>query len=94
MKTKNSEQVATIKGEIGEYKIDIQLSQFPKEYKYLSDIMIKNPKSISGYSQIDHLIIMPYGIFVIETKNYQGVIYGGKNRKTWLVNGKFKMLVI
>ncbi|CDO02946.1 Nuclease-related domain protein [Oceanobacillus picturae] len=91
-KRNNNQRVATRKGEIGEHKIDIQLSQLPKEYKYLNDIMIENPKSISGYSQIDHLVITPYGIFVIETKNYQGTIYGGKNRKTWLVNGKFKML--
>ena len=26
--------------------------------------------------QIDHLVISRYGIFVIEAKNYQGVIYG------------------
>ena len=29
---------------------------------------------------------------MIETKNYQGTIYGGKDRKEWLINGKFKML--
>ncbi|WP_456273194.1 nuclease-related domain-containing protein [Bacillus sp. AK031] len=54
--------------------------------------MIKNSHSRSGYSQIDHAIIIPYGIIVIETKNYQGTIYGGKDRKNWLINGKFKML--
>src|SRR5699024_7005777 len=77
-KPKQSTQVAVRKGEIGEYKIDIQLSQFPKNYKFLNDIMLENPKSVSGYSQIDHMIITPFGIFVIETKNYQGTIYGGK----------------
>ncbi|MFD2043084.1 nuclease-related domain-containing protein [Ornithinibacillus salinisoli] len=92
-KKKNyNQQVANRKGEIGEYKIDIQLSQLPKDYKYLNDLMIENPKSISGYSQIDHLVITPYGIYVIETKNYQGTIYGSKNRKNWLINGKFKMM--
>src|SRR5690606_7280896 len=70
----------------------IQLDQFPKNYKYISDLMLKNTYSSTGYSQVDHLIITPYGIFVIETKNYQGTIYGGKNRKTWLVNGKFKIM--
>ncbi|MBN9655074.1 NERD domain-containing protein [Halobacillus sp. GSS1] len=80
------------KGEIGEYKISIQLDQMPKEYKHLNDLLIKNPKSKSGYSQIDHVLITEYGIFVIETKNYQGTVYGGKDRKTWSVNGKFKML--
>lgn len=90
--TRSSEEVAIRKGGIGEYKIDVQLSQLPEEYKYLNDLVIKNPRSVSGYSQIDHIVISPYGIFVIETKNYQGTIYGGKNRKTWLINGKFKML--
>ncbi|WP_245890155.1 nuclease-related domain-containing protein [Rummeliibacillus pycnus] len=89
---KNNEQWANRKGELGEYKINIQLDQFPKNYKYHSDLLIKNGKSSTGYSQIDHVIITPYGIFVIETKNYQGTIYGEKNRKTWLINGKFKMM--
>ncbi|MBU8906532.1 nuclease-related domain-containing protein [Desertibacillus haloalkaliphilus] len=89
---KTSEQVATRKGEIGEYKIDIQLDQLPKDCRYLSDLLVKNPKAKSGYSQIDHVVLTPYGIFAIETKNYQGTIYGGKDRKTWLINGKFKMM--
>jgi hypothetical protein len=89
-KLKN-ERIAVRKGELGEYKIDIQLSQLPKGYKYLNDLLIKNSKSTTGYSQIDHIVITPYGLLVIETKNYQGTIYGGKDRKTWLINGKFKM---
>ena len=91
-KKNHHEKVATRKGEIGEYKIDIQLAQLPKEYIHLSDIMLKNDKAKSGYSQIDHIVITSYGIFVIETKNYQGTIYGSKDRKTWTVNGKFKMM--
>ncbi len=91
-KTTATKQVAVRKGEIGEYKIDIQLDQLPKDCRYLSDLLIKNPKAKSGYSQIDHVVLTPYGLFVIETKNYQGTIYGGKDRKTWSVNGKFKMM--
>jgi hypothetical protein len=89
---RTNEQIATRKGELGEYKIDIQLDQLPKTYQHLSDLLIPNPKAKSGYSQIDHVVITPYSIFVIETKNYQGTIYGGKDRNTWLVNGKFKMM--
>lgn len=89
---RTNEHIATRKGEIGEYKIDIQLDQLPKDCRYLSDLLVKNPKAKSGYSQIDHVVLTPYGLFVIETKNYQGTIYGGKDRKTWLVNGKFKMM--
>lgn len=87
-----NEQIAARKGELGEYKIDIQLDQFPRTYRHLSDLLIPNPKAKSGYSQIDHVVITPYAIFVIETKNYQGIIYGRKDRNTWLVNGKFKMM--
>lgn len=89
---KNNQHWANRKGELGEYKITIQLDQLPKNYMHHSDLLIKNDKSSTGYSQIDHVIITPYGIFVIETKNYQGTIYGGKDRKTWLINGKFKMM--
>jgi hypothetical protein len=91
-KTVATKQVAVRKGEIGEFKIDIQLDQLPKDCRYLSDLLIKNPKAKSGYSQIDHVVLTPYGIFVIETKNYQGTIYGGKDRKKWSVNGKFQMM--
>ncbi|MBH9967926.1 nuclease-related domain-containing protein [[Bacillus] enclensis] len=89
---KTSAETAARKGELGEYKIDIQLDQLPKDCRYLSDLLVKNSKAKSGYSQIDHVVLTPYGIFTIETKNYQGTIYGGKDRKTWLVNGKFKMM--
>jgi hypothetical protein len=78
-------------GELGEYKINIQLDQLPKDCTYLSDIMIKNSKSKTGYSQIDHIVISPYGIFVIETKNYNGTIKGSRNDQNWTVNGRFKM---
>jgi Nuclease-related domain len=89
---KTSEEIAARKGELGEYKVDIQLNQLPKDSLYLSDLLVKNPKAKSGYSQIDHVVLTPYGLFTIETKNYQGTIYGGKDLKTWLVNGKFKMM--
>ncbi|WP_257351638.1 nuclease-related domain-containing protein [Pseudalkalibacillus decolorationis] len=89
---KNAEKIASRKGELGEYKIDIQLDQLPKEYKHLNDIQVINPGAKTGFSQIDHVVISPYAIFVIETKNYQGTVYGGKDRKAWSVNGKFKMM--
>lgn len=88
---KNKVQPTRI-GDIGEYKINIQLDQLLKGCKYLSDLLIRNSKSNSGYSQIDHVVLTPFAVFVIETKNYQGTIYGGKERKTWSVNGKFNMM--
>lgn len=63
-------------GELGEHKINIQLNQLPKECKYVSDLMVTNSKSLTGYSQIDHAVITSQGLFVIETKNYTGEIKG------------------
>ncbi|MFX3673476.1 MAG: nuclease-related domain-containing protein [Paenisporosarcina sp.] len=79
-------------GDLGEYKINIQLDQLPKDCKPISDLMLPNAKSKSGYSQIDHIILSPYTIFVIETKNYAGTIYGDFKRAKWSVNGKFPMM--
>ena len=37
-------------------------------------------------SQIDHVVVSRYGIFVIETKNYKGWISGGENSDNWTQN--------
>ncbi len=78
-------------GELGEHKINIQLDQLPKGCKYLSDLMVVNTKSRTGYSQIDHVVITPRGLFVIETKNYNGEIKGKRAEKSWTVSNRFKM---
>ncbi|MDO4640716.1 MAG: nuclease-related domain-containing protein [Neisseria sp.] len=36
-----------------------------------------------GTTQIDHLYLSPYGIFVVETKNYSGWIFGSANQARW-----------
>lgn len=36
-----------------------------------------------GTTQIDHLIISRFGIFVVETKNFRGAIYGSEHDRTW-----------
>lgn len=39
-----------------------------------------------GSSQLDHIVVSPYGIFVIETKNYSGWIYGSEHGEYWTKN--------
>ncbi|WP_091160433.1 nuclease-related domain-containing protein [Paenibacillus sp. 453mf] len=78
-------------GELGEHKINIQLDQLPQECRYISDLMLVNPKSRSGYSQIDHVVVSPYAIFVIETKNYNGEIKGKKGDREWSVSNRYKL---
>jgi len=37
----------------------------------------------NGTTQIDHIIVSRYGIFVIETKNMDGWIFGGEKQAQW-----------
>ena len=36
-----------------------------------------------GTTQIDHIIVSEYGVFVIETKNMKGWIFGGASQRQW-----------
>ncbi len=70
-----------IKGAKGEYSVERRLRKLNrKEYIIFNDIYIK----INGRStQIDHLVISVYGIFVIETKYYSGWIHGNEKSEYW-----------
>lgn len=51
------------------------------EQYVINDLLFK---SESGQScQIDHVFINKFGIWVIETKNYAGSIYGQENQREW-----------
>ena len=69
-----------IKGIIGEWIVKKRLKKLPAEYYILNDIMLPNDENTS---QIDHIVVSPYGIFSIETKNYQGWIYGRESQYQW-----------
>lgn len=45
---------------------------------------------INKSSQIDHVIVSPYGMFVVETKNHKGWVFGDINNGTWtqVLNGE------
>lgn len=68
------------KGKRGEMRVHEILSQMPEDYHVLDDIVLKTEK---GTTQIDHIVVSKYGVFVIETKNYRGEIYGDDNRQQW-----------
>lgn len=50
------------------------------EYCILNNVTLELEE---GTTQIDHIIISPYGVFVIETKNVAGWIYGSERQKSW-----------
>lgn len=72
------------KGKRGEKRVAAFLSFLPKkEYRVINDLLLQT----GGHStQIDHVVISVYGIFVIETKYYKGWIYGGENSEFWTQN--------
>ncbi|MEK4324637.1 nuclease-related domain-containing protein [Paenibacillus sp. FSL R7-0312] len=40
---------------------------------------------------MDHIVISPYCLFVIETKNYNGEIKGKRTDQHWLVGNRYKV---
>ena len=69
------------RGFMGEFWVKLELKKLPKDkYVVLNDIMIKDEK---GTHQIDHLVISEFGIFVIEMKNYYGLIKGKEYDNKW-----------
>ena len=69
------------RGFMGEFWVKLELKKLPKDkYVVLKDIMIKDEK---GTHQIDHLVISEFGIFVIEMKNYYGLIKGKEYDNKW-----------
>lgn len=77
-----SQYKSKIKGISGEKRVSSILGRLDdSKYKVLNDILLNvEDKSV----QIDHIIVSVYGIFVIETKNYAGCIYGDGNRDKWI----------
>ncbi len=70
------------KGVMGEFQVNLLLKLFlPKESYHL----IKNATlpTENGTTQIDHILVSKYGVFVLETKNMKGWIFGSPNQKQW-----------
>jgi hypothetical protein len=72
-------------GSLGEYRVRKEIEMIekssPSKYKAFHDLYI--PKKDGSTSQIDHLILSEQGLFVIETKNYSGWIFGDEKSKYW-----------
>lgn len=73
---------AWFKGVSGEFIINLLA-----RWKLDKDVyhLIKNVTLLTedGTTQIDHIIVSVYGVFVIETKNLRGWIYGTPQQKMW-----------
>jgi hypothetical protein len=71
-----------IKGIAGELLVRFSARLFldNSEYRSLHNIILP---TIDSTTQIDHIFVSRYGIFVVETKNLSGWIFGGEKQETW-----------
>ena len=71
------------KGWFGEYLVRraAWFCLFPETYHSFHNVTLRTPNG--GTTQIDHIFVSCYGIFVVETKNMKGCISGGKHESPW-----------
>lgn len=79
-----------IYGWFGEKTVSAILTALPEEYKSINDVILRQKNGRT--TQIDHIVVSPYGLFVIETKNYKGYITGSENGDKWTKNKRFSIL--
>jgi len=71
-----------LRGWFGEKKtaFNLWLSLNSNVYRRFHDVIIP---SKNGTTQIDHLLVSPFGLFIVETKNKKGWIFGSEDRPKW-----------
>jgi len=84
--------ISTLKGIVGETMGSLAHKLFLDStiYRELNNVTIPTP---DGTTQIDHIIVSRFGIFVIEAKNMNGWIFGDEKSAQWTQSfpgGKFK----
>lgn len=70
------------KGWFGEKVTSLGMWTFLDKNLYIRFHDVIVPTS-NGTTQIDHILISPFGIFIIETKNIKGWIFGSDKQSTW-----------
>ncbi len=72
--------IPQLKGRSIERSVSNRLRRLPEEYCVIDNVVFV---SNGASTQIDHIVVSPYGVFVIETKGYKGWITGGENSQYW-----------
>lgn len=70
------------KGVLGETLVRLTARlRLPEDtYRRIHNVTLPTP---DGTTQIDHIFVSRFGIFVVETKNMKGWIFGGENQTQW-----------
>ncbi len=79
---KGGSMLSRLKGRFGELRVRLKVGKTKVGVQYVLNnyMFLCDGKSV----QIDHIVINQNGVFVIETKNYSGKIYGSDGQKHWL----------
>ncbi len=66
-----------LSGAVGEERVGLILQGLPEEFHVINDLPL-------GKGNLDHVVIGPTGVYVIETKNWRGIVRAdGKGELTW-----------
>lgn len=78
----SSKSLAEKKGDVGEQivKVAVLNKLDAAQYRHFSNLIIPAP---NGTTQIDNIVVSPFGVFVIEAKYFQGWIFGGAKQEKW-----------
>lgn len=71
----------TLKGFVGEWRIRKLLSKLGDDYSIYHNVYVR--RMDGKLAQVDHVIVSRYHIFVLETKNYSGAVYGEESDTYW-----------
>ena len=74
---------ASFKGWLGEYKVRRWLAKDLDAQRYHGAHNVTLQLADGSTTQIDHVVVSPFGVFVLETKHMQGWIFGGEKQPTW-----------
>jgi len=71
-----------LKGWFGEKKsaFNMWLSLDRTTYRRFHGVIVPTR---NGTAQIDHVVVSPFGLFIVETKNRTGWIFGSEDQPTW-----------
>jgi hypothetical protein len=72
----------SFKGRLGEKWVAKELKKLdPDRYIVMNDLLLATTEGKT--TQIDHVVVSVFGVFVIEMKNYRGRIYGQEDSSKW-----------
>ena len=71
----------------GELLVRSELMKHYRDWMLLNDVLLPSGQ---GTTQIDHILVSPGGVFLIETKDMNGWLFGGPGQKDWTQSFKAK----